>query len=373
VNSALWTAWWSLPGPATYLDEVLDVLRQGRSVVLALPRHAPPGLEEAFAAAVSRDRVWRWTAVEPIEGESPLHSAVRACWAGGEGPVGVSSLVQDPRMRNRVLWLDTFSDDRWACWQRWLGEFAHASQHQRPRERAVCACITVGIPPAASARSLPALGVVQWRGRLDGIDLRVWAAMLARGTERARFEHELRRELIAEISAGDPALALSLVELQMSQLLDVDPVIDAYANERGWAPDGPAMTWETGAIDLVGGEEAIHPAALLAGPQSSRLLTERVWRAQVRVIFPFIEGERRRLIQEFREHLSVPFYVDSRREPIVHVEDLEIGHLHQQLRGRVGARREALLKALYRARNALAHLELLDAADVEAILRVIRT
>ena len=372
MSASAWSAWWSLPGPGSYLDAAIDVLRQGRCLVLALPQHSPPGLAEALAIRVSEDPIWRWTPVEARAQELPAAGVIRACWPPGEGPDALSALVREARLQDRVLWLGALEPDQADAWLTWMGDFASASHHVPPRDRPTCVGITVGIAPPASLGAVPGIAVLPWRDRLDALDLQSWAAHLERATERAPLERALRHELIAALAGADPALALALADLSIVRLLEPDAALEAFASARGWDVSAPPQDWEAGVLDSVGGTSVVHAAALPAGTPRSRAVHERLWRAQVRVLFPLIEGERRRLIEEHRSLLSVPYYIEGRNDPIRRIEDLEIVHLLHQLRGRIEARRESLLYALHRARNALAHLEILGAIELTGLLQLIR-
>ncbi len=56
----MWSTWWALPGPSAFIDELIASLRAGLNLVIALPRHAPPGLSDAVGRRAHADEIWRW-------------------------------------------------------------------------------------------------------------------------------------------------------------------------------------------------------------------------------------------------------------------------------------------------------------------------
>ncbi len=367
---APWAAWWAAPGPAVFLDETLDALRRGRSVVLGLPLGAPPGLAQALEAEVSRDSLWCWTAVAPTGPATPMSTVVQALWGSTAAPETLLGLVQAVRLRNRVLWIGPLTTEPWPPWRDWLLAFARAAATLPAADRPVLCTETRGLPRTDWPRVDPSLAVLQWRGRLDGLDMQLWAATLLRGIELPPFTGRLRRELIATLAGADPLLAVHLRDETIPGLCRPQSTLIGFAAARGWH-EAPPHTWEAGVLEQLTGEQTLHLAALALDPAASAsAIAERLWRAEVRVLFPLIETLRRRLIERHRAQLQVPVQVEG-RAPIIHIEDLELGHLHWQLRGRLGAQRAELLAALHRARNALAHLEPLSAEDLLGLLRLL--
>ena len=68
------TAFWNLPAPARFLRRVIEDLREGNNVVVALPDHAPQGWSTALRAALSRNNsvAKAVTVGEPLMGHAKL-------------------------------------------------------------------------------------------------------------------------------------------------------------------------------------------------------------------------------------------------------------------------------------------------------------
>ena len=74
------------------------------------------------------------------------------------------------------------------------------------------------------------------------------------------------------------------------------PFLRTIAIERGWKPDAPAeLRWELGIEDSIGGRRRPHSAFVaLCGDGTE--IDRRLWRAQLRVLFPAIEEVRLALL-----------------------------------------------------------------------------
>lgn len=125
----------------------------------------------------------------------------------------------------------------------------------------------------------------------------------------------------------------------------------------------------SGTVDRMGAQEQVHPALAAHLQDGEREIARRVWRAELGVLFPFIEEQRMRMIETLGSRLKVPWPTPygEVRDP----RDLELSHLVSQARAIRGAERHVpLLDHLRRIRNALAHGEnvpwkALTGADLE--------
>ena len=105
-------------------------------------------------------------------------------------------------------------------------------------------------------------------------------------------------------------------------------------------------------------------AERLSGQRLGRILNssmhphERVWAAQIAVLFPIIERERQRLLNAHRGLWHLPYIREDERR-IERVEDLEIGDMANQAREipALAAERERI-RWLRSVRNKLAHVEI---------------
>src|SRR5262249_56154062 len=103
-----------------------------------------------------------------------------------------------------------------------------------------------------------------------------------------------------------------------------------------------------------GGGEVVHAAALAASDEA--LLERRVWNAQVRILFPFLEHERVRLVPIVQPFLRLP--VPTPKGMIYDLYDLELGEMYHHLRtSGLPQETKDRMAVLGEMRHALAHLK----------------
>lgn len=376
----MWATWWTLPGPSAFIDEILASLRAGRNLIVALPEHAPPELSGAVGPRVHADEIWCWRTLSissteqergrPIQFlfdqlQLDLPSPARA-WA--------ERLAEAAEMRDRILWIEGITGAAWDKWKPCLIEYAHACRSRPQFGRGLLCCVVSGVSQERLPIPDAALAVHPWAGRLDELDMQIWIAHLLRNAELSALERRARRVLAASLAGFDPILALRLAQLDLDALTNPVTVLEELAAERGWTQsDLNRPTWERGMTDFVGGQRETHPALQAINvDDAQRYIDGRVWQGQVTVVFPLLEQKRNELLSAHKRLLWVPFEKGDGTF-VTAVEDLEIAHLHYQLRNHPDRRIEPLLRRLKDSRNALAHLDTLSGLDLTDLLRAVST
>lgn len=153
-----------------------------------------------------------------------------------------------------------------------------------------------------------------------GLRRRVWSDFVTPSDSRALVEHTCRR-------SGNSQMHIALKSALVAELTGGDL---SFAERLSGQRLGGILNSPT------------HPP-------------ERVWAAQVAVLFPIIERERQRLLNIHRGLWRLP-YIREDGKRIERLEDLEIGDMANQVRRipALAAERERL-DWLRRVRNALAH------------------
>jgi hypothetical protein len=96
-------------------------------------------------------------------------------------------------------------------------------------------------------------------------------------------------------------------------------------------------------------------------------LRQRIWRAQLRSLFPWIEELRQKVIARYSKQLIV----DGQQRALGArtLEDLEFGAIEYQLRSKVPPGEADLLRALARLRNDLAHRRAVVTDDLWIVIQ----
>ena len=286
-------AWARLPGPADFLDTVLEDLTDRVAVLAGLPEHFPSGaLAVEIAELIKYHRLGRWEPVRSSEARTmaPSDSFARR--------------FKDSSAGGSVLWVDTMGEDAaasaWADHVRRLAELPNM-----PR-----LCIMMDSARAAACNEDKRLRRRLWREFVTPLDARALVERIGRRSGHSRAHSVLRSTLIAELADTNLALADRLSRVPLRRILQ--------------ARD--------------------HPP-------------ERIWRAQVSVLLPLVENERRHRLDTYQTLWRLPHIRGDGKE-VRSLDNLEIGDLAAQ------ARQVGLPKAewqrldwLRRVRNLLAHNE----------------
>ena len=115
--------------------------------------------------------------------------------------------------------------------------------------------------------------------------------------------------MVTELAGYDPVVAIELANREMPHFFNPKNVLLAVSDERGWNSVELSASWALGTKGTVNGSDIIHSASL-ATSNDERAIFQRVWKGQVNVLFPYIEEERIKLLNEFDSSLRLPIETD---------------------------------------------------------------
>lgn len=290
--------WARLPGPADFLQTLIDLMVEGNSVIVVLPPEAPPDdwLAVEVADRIARESGLRWESAPSADEGAATPREIMAAQMDRAGAADL------------VLWVNaTGSDSQGSAWVEQARRFSR--QKSAPR---ICLAVGADRAPGGTASGLEVnLRVCSWSDFVTATDSRVLSERHARKFERTAEHVALKNALVEALARADLAAAETLTQLRVAQMLD----------------------------------SRHHPP-------------ERIWRAQIAILLPIVEHERRRYLKNHRNLWRVPH---RRGDGITveQVDDLEIGDLVRQARDS-GMRREEIrrLEWLRRVRNDLAHVKI---------------
>ena len=288
-------AWVRLPGPADFLETIVEDITDRTAVLAGLP----DGIHNAvfaveIAEAVKRRGLGRWEAVrhsEPYE-ITPSESLSRR-----RNGVETGGLV---------LWVDAMNGDAAAkAWADHARLFAESEESPR-------ICIAMRTACAETCREDKRLRRRLWRDFVTALDSRVLMERLGRRFGRSPGHIALKSALVAELAGPDLAFAERVGEESLGRILD-----------------------------------------------SGKYPSERIWAAQVGILFPIVERERRRLLDVHPARWDLPHIRDDGTK-IDCKEDLEVGDMAFQAKkwDESFKAEKSLLKWLRYIRNTLAHNEI---------------
>lgn len=366
--------WWQMPGPSRFVARVVQDIRDGKNILLQLPRHSPVDLYGTIRRNLETDdggwhvRQITW---ESERHSSPLDMLARQYVLDDDSPDtwSIADLSRSELFRNQVIWLAGMTEMSWPAWHTFLTEYAHVCRSIPAHERSLLLVPLSGVLAKQTVTEDVCLSVHRWYGYVDTTDMLLYASHMV--TERG--DHPLRQRIIVAIIANlalwDPLLAERLANADMDVLFAPQEVLLDIASERGWTAD-TALEWHDGACDHIDGELRMHSAYVVLADLEQEL-AYRLWSAQMAVLLPYVEQRRRSLLRQLGHHLRVPFYTQD-GTCITDIRDLELGHICHQLNTgqvRVGSELRDYVKQLRNMRNQLAHLDIVHQDELDNLVR----
>jgi hypothetical protein len=315
---------------------------------------------------VRREGRYSWHEIHPND-EDPvaqiaenvlgIDAAAAATWTAGRL---VGALVDQVVAISKIR-------AQWLRWRRTVEDYCHANRLRPESGRGILVVVLDGeLASSAPARDV-GTEVMPFRGVLSGLDVELFA------TERVRVardphpaDRRLHAALAAEVGGYDLDAVSALAGIPLAEVAAPDRtqvVLGALAKLRGWRDcTERELTWHSGRLGEVEGSIQESPASLVARNQSDHI-RRRLWRAQVRVLFPFIEEVRLAIVQRHRGRIRSAAATCGFRGD---VDELEVGDLFAIGDSALPKADREAVGQLREARNALAHLQL---ADISCLAR----
>ena len=357
--------WWQLPGPSRFVRRITTEMRDGRNIILCLPEVGAEGLYLAVRGELGEDTGTQWTLINAADEdcENPAEYFYQRFV-----PSAASSTIRNGRalaleddLACCWFWITDVTPKVWCVWMKFLYEFEEACRARDEYERPLICIELRGEDAAILTTDEVCLAIVKYRGDVQETDALLYASELTYDRNDASIRNRLRANLIARLALWDPALAVHLSRCEIGHLLRPADYLREYAEELGWTHERTKVPeWRSGMLNDFGGEQLVHSAALIHREQN-RELECRIWSAQVAVLFPYVELERRKLLDEYGRRFTLPFVTPFGQ--VDKLYDLEIGHIHSQImrdRSRFSQATRSHVRKLKDIRNAISHLEVLD-------------
>ncbi len=349
-----------LPGPEEFIRKSADELREGRNLVILLPEHFPRGLADAIRNerfVVGDADCWTTLYVAGADGPGPARQVADSFLPSAPpSRVSASQLAHNEELSGRVIWLENLTSDVWPAWCDFLAEYANDCRSRPLLDRTVFIAPVKGEATRKPPQTDVALALCRWTDVIEPIDQLLYASGLLRQRRIPRLQRDLAASVIAALALWDPAVSDEMNCLPLRDLMTPSAWLRAISVKRGWLklPEDPAERWIQGMSDRFAGKEQIHSAMLL-NCSDEDALHRRMWAAQIGVLLPYVESQRRELLDRYNGELMPPFHF-ANGLVIEDVSELEIGQLEYQLRvqKRVVPRSVSVLKQI---RNRLSHLE----------------
>ena len=367
---------WRLPGPGGFLRDVARAARLGQHVTAIIPRFiaADAGYSDALTAAVVHE-LEAHRRLYPLEDHGNLVSSLGFLMTDDfdDAPVSLSALVTHQDVVGRTF-VCNVGDMEAEHRSELPGILRRLDDESRPLSRDE-RCTLVFIAPAdLVAEDLASVSTERlwYWGRVSRWDV---AAFLSRQAPDGSFDGvlgEIRLETIIEITQWDLGLALELAQAwngepdSLVEHLGSVAVINASdgairASRMQRPPISHIEMWDCGIVDGWNGvPEVLAASSARDGERRSRL----IWRAQARVLMPWLEIRRAAIEDILRSKLGQERMARAVDEHTTRFRDvdagpIELGTLARIARAKLSSTDQRLretTRSLASARNRLAHL-----------------
>ena len=348
---------WSLPRPASFVDDIEYTIRDGSNIVVRFPCSVPVGLEREL-----RERLQAvcgaWTSIDAsCAGADPV-ALLRERVCPGVTALkvrGMADLADTASFQGRLLWIEKIGRSDWAQWAAALAAYADACRSVDLMNRTLFIVVLSGGVVAEDIPEEVALVRRDFRNVVDTTELFMFAlCKLPDSIER--LEHRaLVAHIVSQLARWDCLLAEQLLSASLDEALSPYDVLRDYACGRGWTSH-TSRCWENGTVDGPDDRPIVH-SALLTVSGESRSVSQRIWAGQAAVLLPLVEERRIGLIPRCRRYLKLP--IENQVGQWVHDPlDLEVGPLAWNI-DRTDAPQglKKRVRWLRDVRNNLAHME----------------
>jgi hypothetical protein len=213
--------------------------------------------------------------------------------------------------------------------------------------------------PVSKPNSDSGVAVHRWSGVVTAMDIEYLLTFSS--DQDFSLRALVRTRIIQELSGYDWLLADRLSKHSLQELLSPNEILREYSKSVPSICDNDA-SWESGTMDTFAGGKFIHSAHLASFGKNEEIF-QRIWKAQLKVIYPYLEELRLAVssnyIHSFKRgmhHLSLE---EGDRYQPNDIYELEIGHLFKIARKNDGFSSVVteMLSVMLQARNALAHIK----------------
>jgi predicted kinase len=363
---------WQLPGPAKFLLRVRTLAMQpSGGMCLLLPDPMPQGVLEAAADFVRVETGLRVMVVDVSEGtgqRGPAHWLAARSAVDAIGIRSAADFLDEPDLFDAVFIVHGLSRKDWRGWANFVRLLRAEARTARAAAPAVIVVPPVNIPQQ-EIHAVFGRDSLTWTGRIGRLDTEMMVARATMWSADDDLASRAAAACVAEVSGWDLHMARALSSLSVERRLN--PLDDMRPQVAEWEDIHP--TWENGLVDLWDGGPFEHSLSLIRRGREADVL-RRIWRARVRVVFPFIEQVRSAVTRRFRNELLadgpvVKTFNSGKTVTLTDPEQFEFWDIHNRLKRLVPEQGASFLWLCYRIRNNLAHM---DPATVEHLISISR-
>ncbi len=348
---------WDLPGPTRFLERVTAAATGTSHGVagIALPTPRPDGVLDAVVRHIedaTSSIVTRVDAGMGLRGRSPLTLLAGVAGLRTSGLRSVEEFLDAPDLSGTVFLVDGIPAEDWYPWAFVLKQVR--SERSR-RSRMLAPALAVILPPHVGPDDARAAlgGILRWSGQVSRLDTQTHVEQML-GWPGDSLLERTAVSVAVEISGWDLGLVEHLAAKPLDVLADPRDELARMADMlRGRRP-----CWANGMVDRWDGQVWVHTGALASAGRHDAI-AKRVWRGQVRAVFPFLDQVRTAFVARYEDHIAgqPPVTKDYHGKTVVYDNpwDLEFFDINALVRDILPEREAKLMADCIQLRRNMAH------------------
>lgn len=352
-------SWWGLPGPTRFVERVATAVigTEDGVVGLSLPTPHPGGLIGAIANHLemhSAATVIRVDASTGLRNRAPVTMLANAAGLRTNGIRLVGDFLIAPELSAGIFVVEGIPAEDWYPWV----YFLKLLRTERVRLGRTLAPSLLVVFPSGVPRD-DAIAVVgkefRWLGQVTRHDTETFIEARLGWPDDSLLARTAVS--VATVLAGwDEDLARGLASLSLATLANPLTHLKQYAPALKKHP-----SWSNGLVDRWDGLTWVHTSALLAA-QDDDGLDKRVWRGQVRILFPFLDQIRVAFVGKYLDHIQaqLPFtkeFTGGHKKTYKSAWELELYDVNERIKDDLPDNYALLINLCIRMRRSMAHFE----------------
>ena len=359
-------SWWDIPGPSRYVQRVENSLYERLNVVAALPDGYGKKWFTYFQKRWRNKQEQMDVISVTNNNNSPISVLCETLTASPLKKMTIKALARESGFKGRTLGIYIDRSGPVKEWMDFLESYELECRSTSPLDRTVFLIVTEGVAPKRLPKEETNRRVYLYDGFALPRDCHMYSWVLIGSYDKQTWRTELKMALIAQLAQWDPYLCEYLSDRDLKTILHKESLNsydmrDKMNPSQGDLDDG----WASGILQRCNGEVVYH-SKWLAEYTSTNEYEQRIWAAQLQVIFPLIEQIRRKAIEKYRDRLTS---LSREKDGVIVNEpyDLEIKEIRRLISYAENVPKAFVtrIEQAYKFRNTLAHLDLLTDDDLQ--------
>lgn len=362
--------WWNnITGPARYKNAIVESLRSHQHVILFVQANIPWRHQLRFSVegeTKSNDDVFSYIDYEDqIMEDTPFLKQIIDRYAEEsvarkyrEGVMKAHEFILDHEiLKNKVIWIKGIPEDKIDGVIKDITLYANESGMSKNAGRFLVEVRNSKLKRTQHKR----IAVIGWEEYISTYDTLLFAHLMASKKDiKIKLFQSYLAHVSAEICGYDSEICLEFLEdfrVEKDDPLEVFREMSDRYQGTGRGEFQEELTQQ-------------HPFYYLHNNQIEKIRNS-VWKAQVQVLFPYIEEYRILIIDKWKDSISQCLPIkDAFHESIENPVDVELGTMFHLLHhGLVlDMDTEKAVRLLYKVRNKLAHLDICDSKEINELL-----